>query len=269
MNLNGMEENNHPEISSEQGSRHLSLQEGLFPLWESADLFDAGCPLSLKSVLWLDFFLHTGGDAFKEKWLCLSPLEQDLLGIIFLRSYLYQPLFITISGERPEGSAWKATASEKKGRMLRVVFDSEGKKAHKIYYPLEHDRLWPDLLPILMANFIPSPGTQKSLERELNLTSTSRLDNIQLRVKTLQTFLSRTETQANLPDRLTDVNPLAHEGLEKNVADQDLEGESPVRKPKAPRRSVERTLPRETPEAPAPKKKKKQSKPTQDQLKLF
>ncbi|HMK64437.1 MAG TPA: hypothetical protein VK564_01500, partial [Thermodesulfobacteriota bacterium] len=129
---------------------------------------------------------------------------------------------------------------------------------HKIYYPLEHDRLWPDLLPVLMAYFIPSPGAQKSLERELNLALTSRLDYIQLRAKTLEPFLSRTSDPVPSPDQLTTAAPLVQEGIE-----------SPADQPKAPRRSAEKPVSRETTEAPAPKKKKKQPKSAQDQLKLF
>jgi hypothetical protein len=271
MSLNRMEENNQPEISSEQGNRRSSLLgEGLFPLLKSADLFDPGCPLSLKSVLWLDFFLHTGPEDFKEKWLCLSPSDQDLLGIIFLRAYLYQPLFITISDERQGSGAWKATASEKKGGLLQVVFDSEGKKGHKIYYPLEHARLWPDLLPVLMANFIPSPGAQKSLERELTITSTSRLDYIQLRAKTLETFLSNIAIPVLPPDQVTTADPLAHEGLKRNFEEQDFEAKSPASEGNTPWRSPdERELSREAAKVQAPKKKKKRSKPDQDQMKLF
>jgi hypothetical protein len=260
-----MEEKNQTEISPGQGDRQSSDKESIFTLMEKGDLFDPGCPLSLKSALWLDFFLDNGAEAFKEKWLLLPSEEKNLLGIIFLKYYLHQPFFIGISREVSGGMVWTPLVTERKGRLLQVAFESEGKRGHQIYYPLQHDQLWPNLLQILVEDFIPFSGTLQSLERELALASDSRLDHLRQRADTLRIFFSGPATKDDLRSQpINSAEPLKKENAKKNILDQETEI-----KMEPALLSVDSAMPEDRTGPPTPVKKKKKTKSAQGQMKLF
>jgi hypothetical protein len=264
-----MEEKNQTKISPGQSDSQSSDKESIFTLMEKADLFDPCCPLSLKSALWLDFFLNNGPEAFKEKWLLLPSEEKNHLGIIFLKCYLHQPLFIALSREEKGNRSWGPTTYEKKKGLLQVSFESGGEKALRIYYPLPHHRLWPDLLQVLSENFIPSPRTQQSLERELFLASASRLAHLRLRAETLQAFLSGSALQENPPPSSITPVPLINEPAENNIQDQKPAIKFLALNVEPALASGDAAISEKSVKPSHPVKKKKKAKPADDQMKLF
>jgi hypothetical protein len=255
-----MEEKSLTEIPPGQGDSRSS-KEFISALMEKADLFDPGSPIALKSALWLDYFLNEGALAFKEKWGLLPPEEKNLLGMEILKCYLRQPLFLRLSREGKGGIAGTSLVSEKKGKLWQVTFASGKKKILRMYYPLPHHRLWPDLLEILAKDFFPSSSTSHSLERELALASGSRLAHLRQRTETLRIFFPETASQEPPP-----------QPLEKEMAESDLNQGSAAF---APLSQMETDLPPPASVIPKDKDKrsgpgkKKKRKSADDQMKLF
>jgi hypothetical protein len=255
-----MEEKSLTEIPLRQGDSRSS-KEFIFALMEKADLFDPGCPTSLKSALWLDYFLNEGALTFKEKWGLLPPEEKNLLGMEILKCYLHQPLFLRLSRDGRGEISGTPLVSEKKGGLLQVTFASGNQKILQRYYPLHHNRLWPDLLEILAKVFFPSSATSHSLERELALVSGSRLAHLRQRAETLRLFFPGTATREPLPQ------PLEKEMAESDL-NQGLAAFAPLAQMETDPPPPASVIPEDRDKRSGPGKKKKR-KSADDQMKLF
>ncbi|MBA4393242.1 MAG: hypothetical protein C0407_06790 [Desulfobacca sp.] len=243
-------------------------------LLEDGFLFQLGYPLPLRLALWLDYFLMAGQDRFQDKWAHLSLEEQQALGIELLKCYLSQPLFLRLSQEGISGSKKPLHISEKAEKLLQVEVESGATPEICSFYPLAHQRLWPDLLTVLKEAPFPSEEVFNRLQPELTIASSSRLETIRRRAETLGDFFLKGKKASVSPFSTVETpTKLENNGPFPNA---DIPAETPavVNSFRAiePTQTAPEGLdnsPTSPTSPPSFPKKKKKGKPSTDQLKLF
>lgn len=240
-----MDEDQLPEKPLNEWANFFSEPAFDQTLLEQRFLFQPGYQTPLRLALWLDYFLIAGEAPLKEKWGQLSLEERNALGIELLKCYLFQPLFLRLSLEG------KSTI-KKPGELL--------------FYPLAHDRLWPGLLTVLKEELFSSDEVFKGLQPGLMMTSSSRLETIRRRAETLSSFFltsQRTDPAATEP-AIPEKSALLPIENGPNQTPLVVNSESAL-EPTEPLPADPDILPASS----ASPKKKKKSKPANDQLKLF
>jgi hypothetical protein len=267
-----MKEVHTQKASSGLGTDSFFDPESIFSLMEAGSLFEPKYPESLRLALWLEYFLRDGAQAFKEKWRLLPPDGNKILGMTILKCYLHQPLFLPVLGEgKGRISDAVILASEKKGKLLQVSYAPGSIRDVKVYYPLQHHRLWPDLLEVLKEVFLPLVTIFEFLEKEVALASVSRLDHLRQRAETLRNIFSTQEAACVIPPQTSEASgPLKEEEpsvqiedilVEEHKADDSFQRKAPI--------STSPPVPDKGSKSQEPTKKKRRRKSSEDQMKLF
>jgi hypothetical protein len=246
--------------------RILLNEDTVAVLMEKGDLFETGYPVALRAALWTDFFLTGGTDDFKKKWSRLPLEEKIVLGTVLFKGYLHQPMFLRLWPEKGEKIPQRHSPVTQKGKLLQTVFNMEDRTIVQIYYPLPHDRLWPELLEILLDDFFPSESVRRILGQELALVALSRLPHLRQRGQTLQTRLAA-KTIEESPRGVAQSGGLSQEGEGDSSAqgDNSTPGPNPPTYPDSPPEidPVEEAKPGRS------GKRKKKKKSADEQMKFF
>lgn len=155
-------------------------------LKEKGALFEAGHSAPLRLALWLEYFLSAGAKELKENWASLSLEEQNDLGIELLKCYLFHPLFLRLSPEKPI----KTTPFflKKQEKLIWVEYEPGPDRKVRLFYPLVHHLIWPGLLIVLKENVISSEDALIRFQSAMKVAASSSLDTIQERVETLRSL---------------------------------------------------------------------------------
>lgn len=239
-------------------------------LTEKGDLFEKGCPAPLGLALWLESFLMAGEKPLKKEWTRLSSEAQRILGVELLKCYLFQPLFIRLSGEGRSGTTTPPTILGKQGKLLQIHYGGGPARKIRLFYPLAHSRLWPGVMTVSEEELFSSEKMFKQLEPGLRMAASSRSEKIRQRAETLRAFFLKWQggsvSRSLKPEENTatskrkpfnDVEIHAQEPGDANL-DNDIVPTQPMT-----------SDPDSVPALPPRPKKKRKGKSASDQMKLF
>ncbi len=170
------------------------LNEPQPPLESGKDLAGFGIALSvIRQIWWLECFLQTGPEVFREKFHARPAEEQQALALQVFRWFLYRPRLRRLFPARPGSPAWARWELTRGGSLVSLAGEEKEGTPAGIYYVFPHSQIWPDLLDLLDWPAFLNPAERLNLEADLAFADRSRLDGSRDRSARLRSLLTRPE----------------------------------------------------------------------------